>query len=94
LQETISRSHERLTASGGDFELRYRTLSAVACVAGRPPHRGPGKVDRERILREQGELVSAMDDPISDHPQVIHVPGPRADAPDWRRYATLWSPGT
>jgi acyl-coenzyme A synthetase/AMP-(fatty) acid ligase len=93
LQETISRSHESLASSGRDFELRYRTLSAVACVAGRPPHRGPGKVDRERILRERGDLLSAMENPSSDHPQVIHVPGPRADAPDWRRYATMGSPG-
>jgi acyl-coenzyme A synthetase/AMP-(fatty) acid ligase len=93
LRETICRSHERLASSGRDFELRYRTLSAVACVAGRPPHRGPGKVDRERILLEQESLLAAMDDPSADHPQVIHVPSPLADAPDWRRYARMWAPG-
>jgi long-subunit acyl-CoA synthetase (AMP-forming) len=78
LQATIYSSHARLADSGRDLDLRCRTLSAVACVAGRPPFRGPGKVDRRRTVRAQSHLLSAMEDPGSDHPQVMHVPRPAA----------------
>lgn len=83
----IETDHRLMADRNRDFALEYMSLSAVGCVAGRPPKRGPGKVDGEEALRQQAELLAVLDDPLADHPWVINVPPFGSDRPDWRRFA-------
>lgn len=88
IRAALDEDHRAMAAENRDFALEYMALCAVGCVDGRPPKRGPGKVDGQEVLRQQAELLEAMDDPLADHPQVINVPPFGSDRPDWRRFAT------
>jgi acyl-CoA synthetase (AMP-forming)/AMP-acid ligase II len=88
LLETINADHQRLAESQRHFALSYVTISVVGCVGGRPPRRGPGKIDRDRALAENGAMLAAMDDPAGEHAQVFVVPTFGSDRPDWRRFAS------
>ena len=87
LLEQVAADHQQMASEQRDFALEYMAVSVLGCAAGRPPKRGPGKVDRQGALHEQAELLAAMDDPLADHPQVINVPPYGSDRPDWRRFA-------
>ncbi len=87
LLAAIVEDHQVLADKQRDFALAYLAISVVGCVAGLPPKRGPGKVDRPRALAEQAELLAVLDDPLAEHPQVFNVPSPASDRPDWRRFA-------
>ena len=88
LRECIEEDHRQMADDSRDFALEYMAISAVGCVFGRPPMRGPGKIDRRQSLEMQEELLAAMDDPSADHPQVINLPPFGSDRPDWRRFAS------
>jgi len=92
LREVLLRCHRRLEAAGQSSARRHTILVALACVPGRPPLRGPGKTDRQRVLREHRELLEVMGDPAAEHSQVIEVPSGTSDAPNWRRYAAPLPP--
>jgi acyl-coenzyme A synthetase/AMP-(fatty) acid ligase len=87
LLQAIHNDHQQLAAAQRHFALSYAAIEVVGCVAGRPPRRGPGKIDRAGALALQVELIAAMDDPASNHPQVVVVPTFGSDRPDWRRFA-------
>ncbi len=88
LLEAIAADHQQMADKQGDFALSYTTISVIGCVAGRPPTRGPGKVDRDRALSDLTELLVAMDEPATNHLQVASIPQHGSDRPDWRRYAS------
>jgi acyl-coenzyme A synthetase/AMP-(fatty) acid ligase len=88
LREAVAADHQQMADQQRDFALNYMSLSVVGCVAGRPPRRGPGKIDRERALSELSELLAAMDNPASDHPRILNIPQHGSDRLDWRRYAS------
>jgi acyl-coenzyme A synthetase/AMP-(fatty) acid ligase len=88
LLQAIAADNQQLATQQQDFALEYMSISVVGCVAGRPPKRGPGKIDRQGALAEWAELIAAMNDPLTDHSQVINVPAFGSDRPDWRRYAS------
>lgn len=87
LLKAIGADHQAMADAGRDFALAYQAISVAGCVAGRPPRRGPGKVDRQRALADQDELLSAMEDAALEHPQLFYVPPHGSDRPDWRQYA-------
>lgn len=87
LLTAIASDHQQMADQQRDFALSYMAICVVGCVSGRPPRRGPGKVDRQGALAEQSELLAAIDDPANSHPQVFNVPAHGSDRPDWRRYA-------
>jgi acyl-coenzyme A synthetase/AMP-(fatty) acid ligase len=87
LLQAINDDHQKLADAQRHFALSYAAISVLGCVAGRPPRRGPGKIDHAAALAAQAELIAAMDDPASNHPQVVVVPTFGSDRPDWRRFA-------
>ncbi len=86
--DAIEADHRQMADASRDFALEYMTVSAVGCVAGRPPKRGPGKVDRQAAIEREAELIHAMADFSADHPQTFNVAPFGSDKPDWRRFAT------
>ncbi len=80
--------HRLMADASRDFALEYTTVSVVGCVAGRPPRRGPGKIDRQAAIEREAELIHAMADFSGDHPQTFNVAPSGSDKPDWRRFAT------
>ncbi len=87
LLEAIQADHEAMAAKQQDFALAYQAITVVGCVSGRPPKRGPGKIDRRNAFAQQSELLTAMDDPLSEHHLVLTVPPYGSEKPDWRRFA-------
>jgi acyl-coenzyme A synthetase/AMP-(fatty) acid ligase len=87
LLQAIINDHQRLADAQQHFALNYAAISVLGCAKGRPPRRGPGKIDRAAALKAQAELLAAMDDPSTNNPQVIVVPAFGSDKPDWRRFA-------
>jgi acyl-coenzyme A synthetase/AMP-(fatty) acid ligase len=83
----INDDHKKLAETQRHFALSYAAISVLGCVPGRPPRRGPGKIDQAAALAAQAELIAAMDDPASKHPHVVVVPSFGSDRPDWRRFA-------
>jgi acyl-coenzyme A synthetase/AMP-(fatty) acid ligase len=88
LLEAVASDHQKMAEVQRQFALNYTAISVIGCVRGRPPKRGPGKIDREQALSEQAELLAAMDDPTTDHPQIVSVSQHGSDRPDWRRYTS------
>ncbi|MAT69865.1 MAG: hypothetical protein CMJ58_10110 [Planctomycetaceae bacterium] len=88
LREAAEADHQRLADNGRDFALEYAAVSAIACVAGSPPRRGPGKIDRQRAIQDATDLLDALADPATNNPQIVAVPRFGSDRPDWRRYAS------
>jgi acyl-coenzyme A synthetase/AMP-(fatty) acid ligase len=88
LLRAIDIDHQRLADAQRHFALNYTAIAVLGCAAGRPPRRGPGKIDREAALSAQADLLAAADDPSSDHPQIVVVPSFGSDRPDWRRFAS------
>lgn len=88
LLDTITLDHQSMADENRDFVLAYMAITVVGCIHGRPPTHGVGKIDRNRALADQADLLAAMDDPVCDHPQVFGVPQFGSERPDWRRYAS------
>lgn len=88
LLEAITVDHKRLAERQQDFELQYMTLVRVGVIQGRPPKRGPGKIDSTSAVRQQEPLLSEMNCVDPNHPHVVTVPAFGSDRPDWRRYAS------
>jgi acyl-coenzyme A synthetase/AMP-(fatty) acid ligase len=86
LLAAIAADHEKMSDERRDFALNYMAISAIGCVAGQPPKIGPGKIDGKTALADRAELLAALDDPVTNHAQVISVPQYGSDRPDWRRY--------
>jgi acyl-coenzyme A synthetase/AMP-(fatty) acid ligase len=87
LLDAVAADHQQMADEHRDFALNYMAISTICCVAGRPPRRGPGKIDHEQALSDHAELLIAMDDPTADNPQVLRVPQHGSERPDWRRFA-------
>lgn len=86
LLEAVNLDHSNLANSQQHFALSYTAITVIGCVAGRPPRRGPGKIDREAVVASQSELLAAMDDLAAEHSCVVRVPTFGSDRPDWRRF--------
>lgn len=91
LKTWIAADHEHMATEQRHFALSYTAISVVGCVAGRPPKRGPGKIDRQKALSEQAELLTEMEKPNTYHPQVFQLTKHGSDRPDWKRFATRGS---
>jgi acyl-coenzyme A synthetase/AMP-(fatty) acid ligase len=87
LLKVIDSDHQRLADAQRHFALSYAAIAVIGCASGRPPRRGPGKIDRAGALAAEAALLSAMDDPATDNPQVVVIPAFGSDRPDWRRFA-------
>jgi acyl-CoA synthetase (AMP-forming)/AMP-acid ligase II len=85
--DALHADHRQMAQQQRDFALSYMAVAVVGCVAGRPPRRGPGKIDQSQALAGLPELLAAMDDPASTHPHLVAVPTYGSDRPDWRRFA-------
>jgi acyl-coenzyme A synthetase/AMP-(fatty) acid ligase len=88
LLNAISADHQHWADAQRYFALGYMSLRAIGIVAGRPPRRGPGKVDTAGAMASARDLFEAMDNPSAEHPLVLTIPQFGCDRPDWRRFAS------
>lgn len=79
---------QQLASEGHDVAFGRVPPAAVGLVEGRPPRRGPGKVDRRKLRRRHPELFEALYDPDDDHPRVVDVPE-APESPKRRLYPRL-----
>ena len=82
LGEAAASRRRQLAADGHDLDVGQVPVGAIGVVPGRPPLRGPGKIDRRKVHAAHANLWQALRDPMGRHRRIVDVP---ADPPSRKR---------
>ena len=74
LVESAAARRQQLAADGHDLDFGKVPVEAIGVVSGRPPLRGPGKLDRQAARAANWQLLQALSAPDVIHPHVVEVP--------------------